>query len=144
MATDAGPIDIAAARRRLWQTAALGRVRFPHTKSEVASIVRNGATRLDAPHRATLLALVQALKDEDLADYDTRAHVGAEQIAARIGAAVGQVRWHIQNLAAKVPGGPYLLDLSSDDPDGPEVYDLWPTFRMLPAMQAVAASAETD
>jgi hypothetical protein len=132
------PIYVAAFPRNLRQMGDVGRLRFRPTTREVASLIRNGTPQLDAPHKATLLALLRGVRDEDLAVFDTRSTLTAKQVASRIGASFRRVEWHVQNLAAKGPGGPYLLDLTSYDGSGREVYDLWPTFMMLPEMRAAA------
>lgn len=142
MVPDTSPIFLATFPRKLHETPDLGRLRFRPTTQEVASIIRNGTPRLDAAHKATLLALLRGVRDESLAVFDTRTTVTAAQIARRIGARLSAVRWHIQNLASHGPGGPYLLDLTAGDGKGRELYDLFPTFMMLPAMRAEAQILE--
>ena len=142
MVPDTSPIYLATFPRKLRETPDLGRLRFRPTTQEVRSIIRNGTPRLDAAHKATLLALLRGFRDESLAVLDTRTTVTATQIAGRIGARLSAVRWHVQNLASDGLGGPYLLDMTAGEGKGRELYDLFPSFMMLPDMRAAARDLE--
>jgi hypothetical protein len=109
-----------------------------HNRHRIATAIRMGTPDLDLQHKVTLLVFAKALDNHNLRQLDTRLRLGAAEIADRIGAPVSRIRWHIQNLCANAPTGPYISDLTAG-PDAQEIYDLAPTLEKLSLMEEYAS-----